>query len=115
MRTEAAAGAVASSAAPALDPAVDPALDPGVERDRLDTELVDLLCQDPHWVDEAFWGIVAADEGEPPRGGGAPLAARPRRSSPRRRTAQGSEGAGRSQWSPRPVGRQRSPPVSAGR
>jgi hypothetical protein len=81
------------------------------ERD-VDRELVDLLCADAQWVEETFRDIVAASWDEPPRGGAAPLSARPRRfGSPSRRGRRRGAAAG-SQWRPAPHSRQRSPPVA---
>jgi hypothetical protein len=79
------------------------------ERD-VDAELVDLLCEDQNWLDTTFREIVAASWSDPPRGGPARQAARPRRFGAPRRRAPRRVGGGRSQWSPRPRGRQRSPP-----
>lgn len=76
----------------------------------VDAELVDLLCEDVAWVERTFHDIVATSWAEPPRGGAARPAARPRRhGTPRRRRGQ-REAARRSQWSGHPRGRQRSPP-----
>jgi hypothetical protein len=75
----------------------------------VDTELVDLLCEDGAWLERTFREIVATSWAEPPRGGSVRPAARPRRQGvPRRR----HKGASRSsQWARQPRGRQRSPPV----
>lgn len=76
----------------------------------VDVELVDLLCDDAGWLDETFREIVATSWAEPPRGGAARQAARPRRYGVPgdrrvRRTA-----VAESQWFARPTGRGRSPP-----
>jgi hypothetical protein len=76
----------------------------------LDRELVDLLSEDPGWVDETFREIVATSWAEPPRGGAARSDARPRRFGVPRRGVARRDGSGRSQWCPRPQGRQRAPP-----
>jgi hypothetical protein len=85
------------------------------EQRDVDAELVDLLCEDPEWLDATFRDIVAASWAEPPRGGPARQAARPRRFGAPRRRVPRRVGVGRSQWCPRPQGRQRAPPFSAGR
>lgn len=104
MRLSVTVGGVATPTAPTLDPAPP------------DSELLDLLCEDPAWVEERFWDIVAADRADPPGGDPPALSARPRRSRRRRRVTARHPGAGRSQWTPRPRGRQRSPPgAGAGR
>jgi hypothetical protein len=88
-----------------------PTVTPGERTERdVDRELVDLLCADAQWVEETFRDIVAASWDEPPRGGAAPLSARPRRSGrPSRRGRRRGAAAG-SQWWPAPRSRQRSPP-----
>lgn len=87
-----------------------PATLPHERAEQLDDELVDLLCQDEEWLDETFREIVATSWAEPPRGGTAEPAARPRRSSAPARRAPRHDGNRRSQWCPHPAGRQRSPP-----
>lgn len=76
----------------------------------VDDELLDLLCDDQEWLDETFAGIVATSWAEPPRGGSAHVAARPRRYGVPARRAPRHDGDRRSQWCPRPHRRQRSPP-----
>lgn len=76
----------------------------------VDDELLDLLCEDQEWIDETFAGIVATSWAEPPRGGSARAAARPRRYGVPARRAPRHDGDRRSQWCPRPHRRQRSPP-----
>jgi hypothetical protein len=76
----------------------------------IDDELLDLLCEDEVWLDETFNEIVATSWAEPPRGGTARPAARPRRWSARAGRAPRHDGSRRSQWCPHPHRRQRSPP-----
>lgn len=76
----------------------------------VDDELVDLLCDDPAWLDEAFREIVAASWAEPPRGGAARLGARPRRNGVPGPQAERGGAVVRAQWIVEPAGRQRSPP-----
>ena len=76
----------------------------------VDRELVDLLCDDPTWLEETFRDIVATSWDEPPRGGSSRSSARPRRYGVPARRTQGRSRGGRSQWWPAPHGRQRSPP-----
>ncbi|HSE08113.1 MAG TPA: hypothetical protein VLB29_05565 [Nocardioidaceae bacterium] len=99
------AGARPARLASALTTPPDELTDQGVVR-----ELVDLLCDDQEWVDEMFADIVATSWAEPPRGGSARPAARPRRFGIPARRFPRRVGTGRSQWVPRPRGRQRSPP-----
>jgi len=96
----------------ALLPAPDTLPDQLAARDA-DDELVDLLCDDPGWLEETFSEIVATSWAEPPRGGSARPAARPRRYGVPTRRAPRHDGDRRSQWCPRPHRRQRSPPRSA--
>lgn len=76
----------------------------------LESELVDLLCDDEAWLDETFREIVAASFAEPPRGGSVGPAARPRRFGFASGRVPRHDGICRSQWYPRPHRRQRSPP-----
>ena len=82
------------------------------EVERVDDELVDLLCRDQEWVDETFAEIVATSWDEPPRGGVAPGVARPRRLGPRGPRHPRHDSAALTQWRPLPGRRQRSPPRS---
>ena len=76
----------------------------------VDDELVDLLCDDPAWLDEAFREIVATSWAEPPRGGAARPAARPWRSGVPGPERERGRAVARAQWIVEPSGRQRSPP-----
>jgi len=80
--------------------------------EEVDRELVDLLCDDPVWLDETFRDIVATSWDEPPRGGWSRNSARPRRYGVSSRRVPRRGRHGRSQWWPSPHHRQRSPPRS---
>jgi hypothetical protein len=84
---------------------VAPALDPVLEPD-----LLDVLLDDPAWVEEEFRAIIQTSWPDPPRGGSVRPRAGPRRFSEggipgqrRLRLPNGRRGT-------RPTGRQRSPP-----
>ena len=78
----------------------------------VDTELVDLLCEDGAWLERTFREIVATSWAEPPRGGSVRPAARPRRFGESVERGPRHVGKGRSQWYPSPYRRQRSPPLA---
>jgi hypothetical protein len=91
-------------AAPATLPEVD---EPRPEQD-VDRELLDLLCDDPEWLDETFRELVSTSWPLPPRAGRHHAYPRPRRRAGRRGAARGfSRGE---QWRRAAYRRQRSPP-----
>jgi hypothetical protein len=94
-------------AGPVPAPATQP--EEALGRD-VEGELVDLLCDDEAWLDEAFREIVAASFTEPPRGGSVGPSARPRRFGFASCRAPRHDGISRSQWCSCPHCRQRSPP-----